>query len=101
MPDLISKKVQLFDGAMGTILTADPEVNSFLPEELNLLFPEKILAIHRAYVEAGAQYITTNSFSANPIKLNSSRFSLQEVLDAAIELARRAAGESSCKSCST
>ncbi len=43
MPDLISKKVQLFDGAMGTILTAaDPEVNSFLPEELNLLFPEKI-----------------------------------------------------------
>ena len=97
MPDLISKKVQLFDGAMGTILTAYPEVNSFLPEELNLLFPEKILAIHRAYVEAGAQYITTNSFSANPIKLNSSRFSLQEVLDAAIELARRAAGESSCK----
>ncbi len=97
MPDLISKKVQLFDGAMGTILTADPEVNSFLPEELNLLFPEKILAIHRAYVEAGAQYITTNSFSANPIKLNSSRFSLQEVLDAAIELARWAAGESSCK----
>ena len=97
MPDLISKKVQLFDGAMGTILTAYPEVNSFLPEELNLLFPEKILAIHRAYVEAGAQYITTNSFSANPIKLNSSRFSLQEVLDAAIELARWAAGESSCK----
>jgi len=97
MPESISKKVQVFDGAMGTVLTADPEVNSFLPEELNLLFPEKILAIHRAYVEAGAQFITTNTFSANPIKLNSSRFSLHQVLDAAIMLARQAAGESSCK----
>ena len=92
MPESISKKVQVFDGAMGTVLTADPEVNSFLPEELNLLFPEKILAIHRAYVEAGAQFITTNTFSANPIKLNSSRFSLHQVLDAAIMLARQAAG---------
>ena len=97
MPEPITKKVRLFDGAMGTILAADPELNTYLPEELNLLFPAKILAIHRAYVEAGAQYITTNTFSANPIKLNSSRFSLQEVLDAAIELARQAAGASSCK----
>ncbi|NLB02550.1 MAG: homocysteine methyltransferase, partial [Bacteroidales bacterium] len=97
MPEPITKTVRLFDGAMGTILAADPELNTYLPEELNLLFPAKILAIHRAYVEAGAQYITTNTFSANPIKLNSSRFSLQEVLDAAIELARQAAGASSCK----
>lgn len=97
MPDPVSKNIQLFDGAIGTILTADPEVNSYSPEELNILFPEKILAIHKAYVEAGAQFITTNTFSANPIKLNSSRFSLHEVLDAAIMLARQAVGDCSCK----
>jgi 5-methyltetrahydrofolate--homocysteine methyltransferase len=97
MPDPVSKNIQLFDGAIGTILTADPEVYTFLPEELNLLFPEKILAIHRAYVEAGAQYITTNTFSANPIKFNSSRYSLHQVLDAAIDLARQACRGSSCK----
>ncbi len=54
---LKSGKPLLFDGAMGTLFGENCE-------QANLTQPEKILAIHRAYLNAGANAIKTNTFGA-------------------------------------
>src|SRR5574341_1063035 len=81
------------DGAMGTMVYARgiPFAQSY--DELNLTQPELIQSIHRAYVEAGAQALETNSFTASRHKL--ARFGLEqrvvEINQTAVRLAREAA----------
>lgn len=82
------------DGAMGTYLyqLGFPVGTSY--EEFNLEKPDIILDIHRRYVEAGAQLIETNTYSANRDKL--SKFGLEQeaaaINRAGVRLAREAAG---------
>ena len=66
----IGRRILLLDGAMGTMIQrqAPPESDWHgNPEMLNLSRPELIRSIHRAYIDAGADIIETNSFSANTI----------------------------------
>lgn len=63
--------VLLFDGALGTALLPHVERDGQgLPkrplEELNLEHPELVLGVHRRYVEAGSDVLTTNTFQASP-----------------------------------
>lgn len=53
------------DGAMGTYYREKFGRSSGAPELANLTEPEKIEAVHREYIEAGADIIRTNSFSSN------------------------------------
>jgi methionine synthase I (cobalamin-dependent) len=80
----------LCDGAMGTLLDAlaaaardggRPIPEARVPEEVNRLAPERVLAVHRAYLAAGADVIQTNSFGGSAIKLRAAGLA-----DAAIEL---------------
>src|SRR5580658_9785930 len=62
-------RVLLMDGAMGTELQragAQP-VECF--ELWNLTHPERVCAIHRSYVDAGAEVLLTNTFQANPVQM--------------------------------
>ena len=56
----------ILDGAMGTMIGAviGKVGNS---DELNLLYPDIVSDIHRKYLEAGADIITTNTFSSQRI----------------------------------
>ncbi len=66
----IGRRILLLDGAMGTMIQrqAPPESDwRGNPEMLNLSRPELIRSIHRAYIDAGADIIETNSFSANAL----------------------------------
>src|SRR3954468_5835458 len=59
------------DGGMGTMLMAVGLLFGDPPEQWNVL-PEKqahIRAIHRGYLDAGAQIILTNSFGGSPFRL--------------------------------
>lgn len=58
----------LGDGAMGTELFARGFSFEQSLESLNLSHPEAIRAIHRAYLEAGADLIEANTFGANSIR---------------------------------
>ena len=58
-----------FDGAIGTMLQAAGLKDGMCPELMNLETPEIVKNIHKAYLEAGSNIITTNTFGANPIKL--------------------------------
>ncbi|WP_165173862.1 homocysteine S-methyltransferase family protein, partial [Adlercreutzia sp. ZJ242] len=78
------------DGAMGTMLQAAHLTDSGeLPDLLNLTHPDAITGIQRAYVEAGAELVTTNTFGANALKLEG-RATVAEVFAAAAENARAA-----------
>ncbi|MEW6578890.1 MAG: bifunctional homocysteine S-methyltransferase/methylenetetrahydrofolate reductase [Chloroflexota bacterium] len=66
----LAKGTILLDGAMGTMLHTQhnlPIDTCF--DLLNLTEPDAIAAIHRRYLEAGAEIIETNTFSANTYKL--------------------------------
>lgn len=89
--DLQQNKILIGDGAMGTLLYSYG--SDFCYEELNLSQPEQIYNIHRAYLNAGADIIQTNTYAANYSKLE--RYGLQdhvkEINKAAVQIARRAA----------
>lgn len=89
----LSKRILIIDGAMGTMLQRKGlQGNS---ESFNLTNPETIGEIHNEYIEAGADIITANSFSANCI--SQSEYNLSEkagqMAEAAARIARKAADE--------
>ena len=71
---------------MGTMLQSMGLGAGELPELLNLTDSEKVLAVHRAYAEAGSEYITTNTFGANRLKIKEP----EKVIKAGVRLAKSA-----------
>ncbi|MGD9560149.1 MAG: homocysteine S-methyltransferase family protein, partial [Oscillospiraceae bacterium] len=93
MQKLIERgRFTILDGAMGTVLQAVGLPVGERPETLNLESPEKLVAIHRAYREAGAEILCANTFGANAKKLASSGLELDAVVAAGIACARQGAG---------
>jgi len=82
----------LADGAMGTMLHRTGTPISACFDELNLLDPEHISSVHRAYLEAGATLIETNTFGANRFKLaeHNLKDQVAEINRTAAQIARRA-----------
>jgi 5-methyltetrahydrofolate--homocysteine methyltransferase len=85
-------RVLLMDGAMGTELQRAGIQPGECYEHWNLTHPERVAAIHRAYVEAGAEVLLTNSFQANPVALGKHGLAqqLRSICEAGVELARGA-----------
>ena len=82
---LLNDRILLLDGGLGTMVQAlgltesDYRGREFIGHKcplagcvdvLCLTAPRKVASIHRAYLEAGADIVTTNSFSANAISLH-------------------------------
>ena len=80
-----------FDGGMGSLLQERGLAPGELPETWNLLHPEVLVEIHRAYLEAGANIMTTNTFGANRLKYpEGGQWALEELVRAAVENAAEA-----------
>lgn len=81
----------LCDGGMGTLVqAAGLHTVHEVPDLLNLTHPQDIAALQRRYVEAGADCITTNTFSANRLKLKDTGVTVAQVYAAAAAIAREA-----------
>jgi len=82
----------LCDGAMGTSLYARGVFINRCYDELNLSQPDLVRAIHEDYLHAGAEIVETNTFGANPLRLQ--RYGLadrvEEINQAGVRLAREA-----------
>lgn len=91
--EYIKHNLLIFDGAMGTMLQTMGLKGGELPEELNFTEENTIIEIHKKYIAAGANIITSNTFGANEIKLQSSKYSVEEVISKALENALEAKGE--------
>jgi 5-methyltetrahydrofolate--homocysteine methyltransferase len=92
--DALKDRVLLGDGAMGTELQQAGLPPGGCGEAWNLDAPEKILAIQRAYVDAGSDCLITNSFGGSRIMLerHDEGPRVREINRAAASIARRAFG---------
>ncbi|TSI04485.1 methionine synthase [Lysinibacillus sp. BW-2-10] len=99
----LQKRILIIDGAMGTMLQReDLTADDFGGEELegcneNLVLtrPDVLTKIHRAYLEAGADIICTNTFGGTPLVLNEYGLGekAEEINKRAVELALEAVEE--------
>lgn len=85
--DEIKKRRLYFDGGTGTLLQAQGLAPGELPEAWNVTHPEKIIALHRAYLTAGADIIKTNTFGAAKGEVTPA------MIKAGIQCAKRAVSE--------
>lgn len=92
LSQLEATKIPLLgDGAMGTMLNARGVAFDQCFDSLNLSQPALVGDVHRAYIEAGAQVIQTNTFGANRYKLAAHGLEsrVAEINRAGVELVRR------------
>lgn len=84
----------LFDGGTGTEIYGRGVFINRSFDELNLTQPDLVEEIHRAYLQAGAEIIETNTFGANRVRLAAYGLAedLGEINRAGVALARKAAG---------
>jgi 5-methyltetrahydrofolate--homocysteine methyltransferase len=82
------------DGAMGTMLFEKGLNPGQCPEKVNLENPNLLEEIARAYVDAGADIVSTNTFGGSPLKLAQYAMDdkMEQINSAAVRAARKAAG---------
>ena len=85
----MGKRILFFDGGLGSLLQARGLKPGELPETWNLSKPEELIAIHKEYLEAGADIILANTFGANRFKYEN----LEEIVTAAVHNAQKAVQE--------
>ena len=88
-------KIYFFDGAMGSMLQSRGLKLREIPETLNLTNPDLIKSIHTEYKNSGADFITANTFGANKFKLSKSNYSVYDIVNAGVKIAREVAGSNS------
>lgn len=91
--DRLNKDLLIFDGAMGTQLQAAGLKAGEIPEVYNIEHPEIIIDIHKRYLKAGANFITTNTFGCNPLKMKDSGYCYCDMIKGAIDNAIKARDE--------
>ena len=81
---------RFFDGAMGTVLQGKGLKLGEIPELFNFTHSQLIESVHLSYLEAGADYVTTNTFGANAYKINGTKYTVEQVITQAVALAKSA-----------
>ena len=89
----LGKEILILDGAMGTVLQQKGLPPGGSPELLNLTNPELLASVYRDYIDAGSQIVYANTFGANGLKLKRIGRSVEEIVTAAVKVAKDAAGE--------
>jgi len=92
---LTPPNILVADGALGTYLQAQGLPPGSPPELWNIEQPETVRSMHQAYLEAGAQILTTNTFGGNRLRLPAevNGHPLADLVRQGVELARDVAGE--------
>ncbi len=88
---LNEKKYIRLDGGMGTMLQKGGMPAGAVPEVYNITEPERIMAVHREYAQAGADIIYANTFGANRLKMKNTGFTTEELIRAGVRNAEKAA----------
>jgi 5-methyltetrahydrofolate--homocysteine methyltransferase len=96
LKSLASSDVIVGDGAVGTTLQGRGLAPGAMPELWTLERPDEIRAMHRAYLDAGAQFLTTNTFGGNRLRLAQAGLAdgLSEINQRGVAIAREVAQDS-------
>ena len=87
--EFIKNNILLFDGAMGTMLQQRGLKIGENPEIFGFKNPDKLMEIHSLYLDAGSNVITTNTFGANELKLDKLGYTVEEIIDNAVNIAKK------------
>lgn len=85
--EIIKNKRLYFDGGFGTVIQSMGLEKGIAPELWNILHPDKISDVHSAYIDAGSNIITTNTFGVNSRKYEN----YEELIVSAIDCVKKAA----------
>ncbi len=97
--DIIGKQADadrplILDGAIGSLLVSKgiPSDKFLWSSVANIQNPESVVELHREYIQAGADIITTNTFRTNPaaLKKSSSKISEEDFVKAGVNIAMEA-----------
>lgn len=88
--EYLEKNIVLFDGAMGTQIQSSGLPLGQSPETLNINNREQLEIIHRKYLKAGADVLSTNTFGASSYKLEEAGLDQEQVIVSAIKSASEA-----------
>ena len=86
--ELLKNKILYLDGGMGTLLQKRGLSAGELPERWNITHSDVIIDIHKSYLNAGSNVISTNTFGANILKFSDEE--LEDIIKSAVANARRA-----------
>ncbi len=92
--EYLKENLLIFDGAMGTMLQREGLPIGDNPEVFGMKNPEKLLKIHKQYLESGCNVITTNTFGCNELKVTKLGYTVEEIIKNAVEIAKKAIDES-------
>jgi len=91
MNDIFTReKFTFFDGAMGTMLLKAGLATGDFPELNNFNNPEIVRDIYQQYIDAGAEIITTNTFSSNAFKMQDFDHSFVDSVKKGVAVAKSA-----------
>ncbi len=85
-----TNRILIMDGAMGTMLQSKGLPPGEQPDLYSVTHPDIVTEINRAYVEAGAELICTNTFVTNAKKLEGSGYTVRDIVSAATTCAKQA-----------
>lgn len=86
--EYIKNNILIFDGAMGTMLQNEGLKIGENPEIFGFKNPNKLMKIHKEYLDAGCNVITTNTFGANELKLNKLGYTVEQIIENAVNVAK-------------
>ena len=92
--EYLKNNLLIFDGAMGTMLQKEGLPIGDNPEIFGMKNSDKLLKIHKKYLDAGCNVLTTNTFGCNELKVTKLGYTVEEIIDNAIKVARQAIDES-------
>ena len=92
--EYLKDNLLIFDGAMGTMLQKEGLPIGDNPEIFGMKNPDKLLKIHKKYLAAGCNVLTTNTFGCNELKVTKLGHTVEEIIDNAIKVAKQAIEES-------
>lgn len=94
---MITKKIVLADGAVGTNIL---KVNKLMPpDKMSMTNPDELYNVHRDFIDAGAEIVTTNTFNCHPITLAKYNLAnnIQELIKSSVTIAKMAANNGKIK----
>lgn len=94
---LLARQPIITDGAWGTQLQARGLQTGDFPDAWNLTYPDRVLEVARAYVQAGSRIILTNTFGANRLRLGENNLAgqVENINIKGVQISKQAANEQS------
>ena len=89
----LENKKLITDGSFGTYYSQKYATDE-MPELANINNSERVLAIHKEYIQSGARLIRTNTFASNTVLLACNMETVKKNISSAIKIAKQAVAQS-------